>query len=269
MVFSTPLGFIPIGSVLTFWFGFLLISLFTFKIGSFTFWQPYPKTSFQVQLSGTIDTTVKAKVFILNGLNIDQGTISTLQGLSRKVVCQVSLGTVSQGTEDYDVLTPGLLGNQLPNGDYYADIRSPSVMRIMENRLDAMAAKNCDAVDGTFVDSWARDSGFSIVAEDQLRYNLWIVNSAHSLGLSIGLHGDADQVSDLDDYYDFAVTESCYANKECEKFLPFIEEGKAVFNIEYNTSSKDKVQICEYANEMDLSIDIKSLQLGSDYQACQ
>ncbi len=260
------LGFIPIGSVLTIWFGYLLISLFTFKIGSFTFWQPYPKTSYQIQVSGDIKTDLPVKVFILDGYKAPQAIIDKLHDANKKVICQVSLGTVVKGTEDFNVLTEEMIGRKAIGDSVYVDIKSPTVMKVIENRLVDMSKKKCDGIDGTDAQNWNEQTGFTITKEDQIRYNVWIVNKAHEYGLSMGLHNDADQVTDLVDYYDFAVNDECVRLNECEKYLPFVENNKAVFTVEY-TGNKD--EICPYANEMELSVVFKSPQLGSEYQACQ
>ena len=262
------LGFIPIGSVLTFWFGFLLITLFTFKIGSFTFWQPFPKTSFQIQFTGDINTSIPAKVYILDGLTAPQTAIDALHAVNKKVVCQVSVGTVVGGSVEYSVLTEDMIGKAADKvaNTYYVDIKNPSVLRIVEDRLDALVPKGCDAVLTKDAENWGKDTGFSVTQEDQLRFNLWMVRAAHELGLSIGLYDDQDQIPDLVDSYDFAFSDQCYAKDECAKFLPFIEEGKALFNVEY-TGNKDTV--CAYANEMEVSTVLKSTKLGSEYSACQ
>eukprot|EP00835_Amoeboradix_gromovi_P005216 NODE_470_length_8086_cov_0.567422.p4 type:complete len:262 gc:universal NODE_470_length_8086_cov_0.567422:1706-2491(+) len=260
------LGFIPIGSVLTFWFGFLIFTLFTFKIGSFTYWHPYPKAAFHIQLTGAVKTDLPAKVYILDGLTTPKDVIDTLHAAKKTVICQISIGTVKKGTVDYQVLTEKMIGLESPSGSYYADIRSTTVMMVMENRLDEMAAKNCDAVDATDVESWKLDTGYPIGKEDQLRYNIWMSNKAHEKGLSIGLHGDEDQIVDLVDFFDFAVNYECYTKNECEKYFPFIDSSKAAFIVEYKASKDD---VCPYANEMELSVDLKTSSMGPEYQACQ
>eukprot|EP00834_Sanchytrium_tribonematis_P003650 NODE_148_length_15570_cov_0.950100.p8 type:complete len:263 gc:universal NODE_148_length_15570_cov_0.950100:3178-3966(+) len=261
------LGFIPIGSVLTFWFGYLLITLFTFKIGSFTYWQPFPKTSFQIQTSGQIKTDVPAKVFILDGMTTNAATVKSLHDAGKKVVCKVSIGTVVKGSDDAAILSD-YLGAEVPNHpeQLYVDIRSPTVMKVIESRFDILVSNNCDAADITYADNWNQDTKFAINSDEQLKFNVWLAGKAHDRGMSIGLHNDAEQIRELVDYFDFSVTDECIRMSECEKYLPFVDEGKAVFTIEY-TGTKDT--ICDYANQMDLSAIIKTPQLGSEYTACQ
>lgn len=89
-------------------------------------------------------------------------------------------------------------------------------------------AKGFDAVEPDNVDAYQNDSSFPLAADHQLAFNTWIANEAHRRGLPVGLKNAAEQVETLHPYFDFAVVEQCFQYKECKRYTPFVEHGKAV-----------------------------------------
>lgn len=69
-----------------------------------------------------------------------------------------------------------------------------------------------------------------------MQYNIFLATEAKNRGLLAGLKNDLDQIPSLVDYFDFVVNEECLLYEECETLIPFINAGKAVFNIEYPES---------------------------------
>jgi hypothetical protein len=109
------------------------------------------------------------------------------------------------------------------------------------------------------VDGYANDSGFSLTYQDQIQYNSFIADEAHARGLSVGLKNDLDQISDLLPSFDWALDEQCFQYSECKKLLPFIEAGKAVFEVEY---SLPPTKFCPEANSLNFNSMKKHLNLG-------
>jgi len=56
---------------------------------------------------------------------------------------------------------------------------------------------------------------------------------AHAHGLAYGLKNDLDEVPQLVADADFAINEECFQYNECDGLQPFIDAGKAVFQVEY------------------------------------
>ncbi len=105
--------------------------------------------------------------------------------------------------------------------------------------------KGFDGVEADNVEGYELETGFELTAAEQLTYNEWLANTAHSLGLSIALKNDRNQVSELEPYFDFALDEECFQSEECGKLAPFIDAGKAVFETEYSLETSE---FCEQAN---------------------
>ena len=66
----------------------------------------------------------------------------------------------------------------------------------------------------------ATNSGFKFTAADQIAYNAYLADTAHSLGLAVGLKNDVAQISDLGARFDFFVNEQCAYFKECGLYAP-------------------------------------------------
>ena len=83
-------------------------------------------------------------------------------------------------------------------GEKWLDIRQISALApIMTARMQMCVQKGFDALEPDNIDGYANSTGFPLTAQDQLAYNQWIANTAHSLGLSVGLKNDVDQTAQL------------------------------------------------------------------------
>ena len=123
-----------------------------------------------------------------------------------------------------------------------------------------------DAVEPDNIDGYANRSGFRLTYADQLAYNKMLAEEAHERGLAIGLKNDTDQVKDLVRFFDFAVVEECFVYKECARYSPFVNAGKAVFLAEYDL--KNRPVKCRAANRLDFSLIFKKLNLGAWRRGC-
>lgn len=136
----------------------------------------------------------------------------------------------------------------------------------MTARMDLCKAKGFDGIDPDNVDGYANDTGFPLTYQDQLQYNIFLATEAHARGLSIGLKNDLLQVNDLLLYFDWAINEQCFQYRECDHLLPFIQAGKAVFEIEYTLAL---TQFCPQANAMNFNAIKKRRDLDAWRQPCR
>jgi len=93
----------------------------------------------------------------------------------------------------------------------------------------------------------------------------WLAETAHARGLSIGLKNDMDQAPELLAHFDWALNEECFQYEECETLLPFIEAGKAVFNVEY---SLEAGEFCAQARDMGFNSLKKNLDVDAWRESC-
>ncbi|MCA9922181.1 MAG: endo alpha-1,4 polygalactosaminidase [Anaerolineales bacterium] len=232
-------------------------------------WQPTPGTSWQWQLSGTIDTSFDVMMYDIDLFDTPQATIDLLHGDGRIVICYFSAGSYENWRPDAGDFPGAVLGNTLDGwpDERWLDIRQIGPLApIMEARLDLAVAKKCDGVEPDNVDGYSNNSGFPLTGADQLAYNTWLADAAHTRRLSIGLKNDLDQITELVTTFDWALNEQCYEFDECDLLRPFVDANKAVFGVEYEG---DPATFCPYFNNLDYDWLFKNLDLDADRIACR
>jgi hypothetical protein len=233
-----------------------------------TWYKPKPGTSWQLQLSGEINTNYDADMYDIDLAETPQETIDFLHAQGKKVICYFSAGSAENYREDASQFPSSVLGNTIegwPDERWLDVSQFDKFSFIMEKRLDLAAQKKCDGVDPDNVDSYSNDNWFSVTYSEQLTYNRWLAAQAHKRGLSIGLKNDVEQIDDLVSYFDFAVNEECFDYDECDSLLPFIEQDKAVFGVEYELDTSD---FCSNANRMRFSFLKMELDLDGGRISC-
>jgi hypothetical protein len=199
-------------------------------------WVPAAHTTWQWQLTGTVDQSVDAAMFDIDLFDNAASVVSALHARGRHVVCYLDAGTYEPGRPDSATYPAAVLGKELPDwpGEHWLDVRRLDVLGpILERRLDLCKQKGFDAVEPDNIDGYSNDSGFPLTADDQLRFNRFLADAAHARGLSIGLKNDLDQVGALQPSFDWALNEQCFQYNECDTLRPFATAGKAVFIAEY------------------------------------
>lgn len=234
-----------------------------------TIWHPTPGTSWQWQLSGEIDTSFDVAMYDIDLFDTPQSVINTLHEEGRIVICYFSAGSHEEWRPDAAQFPTEVLGAPLDGweGERWLDIRRIDLLApIMTARLDLAVQKGCDGVEPDNVDGYTNESGFPLSGDDQLAFNRWLAQEAHTRALSIGLKNDLAQISQLVNEFDWALNEQCFEYDECETLLPFIEVGKAVFGVEY-TGNPD--EFCPQANALNLDWLAKNLELDAYQVSCR
>jgi hypothetical protein len=232
-------------------------------------WLPTPGTSFQIQYSGTLNTSLNVKMYDIDAYDTSATTIASLKAKGIKVICYFSAGSYENWRPDTGSFPASVLGNALDGwpDERWLDIRQLTVLRdIMGKRMDMAASKGCDGVDPDNMDGYTNDTGFPLTAQDQLNYNKMIAQEAHNRNLSVSLKNDIDQVKVLAPYFDFAVNEQCFQYKECGVYTAFTGLNKAVFGMEYKL---DPAIFCPKANAANLDFLKKNLSLDAARISCR
>ena len=231
-------------------------------------WSPAPGTSWQIQLTGALDTRYEVAMYDLDLFDVSASQIAGLKAQGRDVICYFSAGSYEDWRPDANQFPASALGrsNGWP-GERWLDIRNATVRDIMKHRLDLAVQKGCTGVDPDNVDGYTNSTGFSLTAADQLDYNRFLAAAAHARGLAAGLKNDVEQVAELVASFEFAVNEECVVYSECDLLLPFIRAGKPVFHIEYDASLR--TEICAAGNSRNFDTLIKDLDLSAARTACR
>ncbi len=232
-------------------------------------WRPPQQVNWQWQLTNPVDLNVDAQVYDIDLFNNDASVVQALHDKGRKVICYVSVGTYEGWRPDAAQFPESVKGAILPDfpNERWLDIRNLAALKpIIDARFDMCKAKGFDAVEPDNVDAYTNKTGFPLTAADQLAYNTYLANAAHARGLSVGLKNDLDQVAQLQPLFDWALNEQCFQYKECNLLMPFINAGKAVFEVEYKL---DVSQFCSSANSLNINSLRKNLSLDAPRTACR
>lgn len=232
-------------------------------------WQPRPLTTWQWQLSGTVDTSFDVAMYDIDLFETPQTTVSELLTAGRAVICYFSAGSWEDWRPDAGDYPPEVLGNPLAGwpDERWVDIRRLDLLGpILEARMDLAVGKGCTGLEPDNVDGYANDSGFPLTAGDQILFNRFLAAEAHRRGLSVGLKNDLDQIPELVGDFDWALDEQCYEFAECPALQPFVDVGKAVFGVEYEG---DEQEFCPYFNGLGYSWLKKRVELDAWRIDCQ
>jgi hypothetical protein len=231
-------------------------------------WMPAPLTTWQIQFTGDLDTTLNATLYDVDMFDTPAATVDALHTAGKKVACYIDAGSWESFRPDAASYPESVKGNALSGfaGERWLDVRQLGVLQpIIGARLDLCQSKGFDAVDFDNVDGYTNDTGFPLSADDQLAFDTWLANAAHDRGLSVALKNDLDQIPDLLPYFDFAINEQCQQFAECSLLTPFVQAGKAVLEIEYRGST---TKVCAASNALGFDALKKRRTLDAKRDAC-
>jgi len=237
-------------------------------LGNTTVWHPAAVTSWQIQLTGTVDTAHDVQMFDIDLFDVDASVVATLHQKGAKVICYISAGSFEDWRSDAASFPASVLGNTHGSpGERWLDIRATDVLGpIMKARLDLCHSKGFDGLDADNVDGYTNATGFPLTAADQLAYNRFLATEAHARGLSIGLGNDVSQAADLLGDFDWILDEQCFEYNECNRLQPFVDAGKAVFHIEFNLETS---AFCPQANTLNFNSMKKNVNLDAARWPCR
>ena len=231
-------------------------------------WRPALGTTWQWQLSGPLDLTVKAQVYDVDLFDTSAAVVRSLHAKGRRAVCYFSAGSWEPGRPDSGAFPAAVQGKPLAGfeAERWLDIRRTDLLLpLMAKRLDLCRAKGFDGAEPDNVDGYANLSGFPLTGPQQLSYNRALAALAHARGLAVALKNDLDQVSLLVPSFDFAVNEQCVEYDECKQLAPFVRAGKPVLHVEYNLPL---ASFCPITRPLRFSSLLKHEDLGAYRLSC-
>jgi endo-alpha-1,4-polygalactosaminidase (GH114 family) len=240
-----------------------------------TWWVPPVKATWQWQLTDhPIDRSFDVDVYDIDLFDNSANTVAALHAEGRKVFCYISVGSWEDWRPDADQFPESIIGNDYEGwpGEKWLDIRQIDLLApIIRARFDLCQAKGFDGIEPDNIDGFTNDTGFPLTYQDQLEYNIWLADEAHARGLSIGLKNDDEQAEDLLPYFDWAMTEDCFAEEWCDEMESFITAGKGVFAAEYTDQMSTwefLSKVCPEAEEKSSSAILKNRDLDAWRRAC-
>lgn len=236
-------------------------------------WIPPANTSWDWQLDSPINPAANVAMYDIDMFNNDASVIASLHAQGRKVFCYVDVGSWENWRPDaaaFPESVKGTVYGGFPD-ERWLDVRAWNILGpIMTARLTLARSKGCDGIEPDNVDGYDNTahegSGFPLTYNDQIVYNLQIADLAHSLGMSVGLKNDINQAAALQPAFDWALSEQCFQYGECDYFTPFVQAGKAVFEVEYKLAPS---AFCSAANARNFNALLKHNRLDAYRVACR
>lgn len=236
-----------------------------------SWWRPTVGLTWQWQIGNNeIDTSIAADVYDID-LYVDRSIIDDLHARGRKVICYMSVGSWEDWRPDKNQFPAEVLGNDYEgwHGEKWLDVRQiDKLAPILLARLDLCKSKGFDAVEPDNMEVHTNDTGFPLTYDDQLRFALWLADESHKRGLAIGVKNAQDQVKDLVEHFDFAITEDAFYYGWAEQMSPFIRAGKPVFAAEYTDLPGDFAAFCQRSKQLNFSTILKKRGLDAWIQTC-
>lgn len=235
-------------------------------------YQPTIDTTWQWQLDKSLNLSYDVDLYDIDLIDTPPQAIEALQEQGKKVICYFSAGSYEDWRPDANQFPQAALGEPLDEweGERWLDIRLEKVRYLMLKRLDIAQRKGCDGVEPDNMDAYSNDSGFPLTAKNQINYSRFLAKAAHRRGLAIGLKNNVEQAKALADDFDFAVNEQCFEYNECDQLKPFIQQGKPVFNAEYQkelvSDSKKAQALCKQARNLQFQTLILPLGLDDSFR---
>lgn len=218
-----------------------------------TWWKPPVNTTFYWELANAPPTQSSENVgaYDIDGWENTAAEVTTLHGMGLKVVCYMDAGTFEPGRPDAASFPSSLEGAAVTGwpGELWLDVRPSgpnyaALQAIMLARFQQCQSKGFDAIEPDNIDSYQNSPGFPTTAADQLAYDEWIAQTAHSLGLAVFQKNDLDQIATLLPYFDGLLDEECNKYSECATLAPYVAAGKPVWNAEYTEDGETTSMFC-------------------------
>ncbi len=237
-----------------------------------------PQDTFYIQLQNDdtdLRTDIPSTVYDVDLFDTPESQIKELEEEGKKVICYFSAGTYENWRPDADQFPKEALGKEVDGweGERWLDIRNQKVRQIMAERIKLAKEKGCDGIDPDNIDVYQQDSGFNLTEEDAINYAEFLSQKARQLGLWIGLKNSGYLIPKVKEDFNFEIAEECFHYNECDLYKPFVEEGKPVFDIEYDSRYLNNEnafkELCQKAEKIGIRVIVAPEELdGSFVKSC-
>eukprot|EP00833_Pecoramyces_ruminatium_P001041 jgi/Orpsp1_1/1175073/evm.model.c7180000052528.1 len=253
-----------------------LFTLLSTKVDAY--WKPKPGLKWNWAL-GTKVSEIPIENTSYDVIDVDlygvtKEIITKMHNNGKKVICYFSAGTYEVARKEAEGMlkVKNLVRNKMEGwNEYWLDFRVEEIKAFMSERLDIAKSKGCDGIEFDNVDTvYNVNWSDALTVEDQLKYDKWLANEAHSRNMAAGFKNSIELLEDLKGIFDFAINEECNEYGECDDYSVFLNNNLAVFVALYGyTTDKSFMEtVCKETKGLDgLSIIIKdpSESLQYDY----
>jgi hypothetical protein len=234
-------------------------------------WKPTPGMTWNYVLGDDNFNVHSEKAQVIDvDYNKSASTIQEYHNAGKKVICYFSGGTLEKHRKDFAEYkkVDGLVRNKYEewSDENWLDIRKEGLKPLIRSRMKEAVSKNCDGLEVDNLDGFQQSEVQSwsnpLTKADTITFAKWLGNTAHELGISIGLKNALFMINEVGGYFDFAINESCatLSHPECHLYKPFLSEGKAVFGVSYESRMSGNTDLCSSLNGINISMIVKKDQ---------
>ncbi len=235
-------------------------------------WRPSVREPFDIQLTSPFQLGRKTALIALGAVETSAARLQDLQSRGVHTACVINAGAWENWRPDSGAFDKRLVGTPTTGwpAERWLDVRALDALGpVMARRLDLCRDKGFDAVLLRNLDGYRHRSGFPLSAKDQVAYNRMLAQAARERGLVVGLMNTGDLAAELVDSFDYAVSEGCFEDGDCEEYLPFKRADKPVFVVEYTNLQRKIDRYCAEAAELGMQLVFKAKSLnGKLHQRC-
>ncbi|PHS66697.1 MAG: endo alpha-1,4 polygalactosaminidase [Flavobacterium sp.] len=229
---------------------------------------PTPGTTFEWRLDELpANFTTEAEVIDIDAFDVSSELVANLKDQGKKVIAYLSVGSVEDFREDASDFPTEVIGNVYEGfeDEKWLDIREIDLLApIMQARLNMIQEKGFDGIEPDNINGYQNNTGFNLTEEDAKIYSRWLIEEAHSRGLSIGQKNAEELIPEMVDEFDWLLTEDAFVDDFCQQLNPYISANKAVFFVEYTDRvSQEDFQnlVCPEATSQNFSAVLKDRDL--------
>ena len=203
-----------------------------------------------------------------------ESSVSAIHAMGAHAICYVDAGTAENWRSDYGKFDPSELGGNVPGwpgeefinvGDWATSVPSgyETLQTIMTNRIALCQEEGFDAIEADNVDAYSDGNigDFTLTMAQEETYIDQLVAITHSDGLAFFLkneiNGDSLITTEAP-LVDGEIDEQCWQYSECSALDVFVQEGKPVLNVEYQSFAEPT--LCAEANAFPMA----TIQAGVD-----
>ena len=214
---------------------------------------------------------VSAKLMDVDGFNTSATAVSNMKSHGIYTVCYINAGSWQPGYPDSGQYPSYLKIQADPNwpGEWFLDItdvfKPNSVLAtILRARLAMCKSKGFDALEPDNLQNDENVSGGRITLQQQIDFNGWIADEAHTAGLAVFQKNGPDKVLLKDrtgkmmvEKFDAILNEECQQFTECTSLTEYVRRGKLALDAEYSSAPN-----CTTSNSLNINIIGKDLVLA-------
>jgi hypothetical protein len=231
--------------------------------------RPAIDVSWQVQLSGSFDTSIDVALYYIDLDNLTSVERTALTSSGRHLACYLSAGSYEPWRSDAPQFPATVIGNALADypDERWLDIRSTAVTSLMGARLDRFESSGCNSVAIANVTTSGENTGFDVTQTDQTNYLIWLSNEIHRRGFLAGLATAEDRLGAMEPLFDWAYAQGCWVANHCSDYASFVAATKAVLAVEFGDATTAPT-LCSDVAGTGINLLIKPQDLGANRTAC-